>query len=154
MRKDLLIRIVGGFVSGVAIGQIVQICISIGLGKGSYIAIVPDFSALFTSDTVAICMQIFLTGIIGVTFALAALVFEIARWSMLKQFIVHFCMTAIVWIPIVMILWMPKTMANLFSLLASFIGSYIVTWLLQYKLSKRDIEKINAIIERGEFHDH
>ncbi len=59
MRKDLLIRIVGGFVSGVVIGQIVQICISIGLGKGSYIAIVPDFSALFTSETVAICTQIF-----------------------------------------------------------------------------------------------
>ncbi|MGE6513310.1 DUF3021 domain-containing protein [Lysinibacillus sphaericus] len=154
MQKDIGIRFVGGFVIGVTIGQIVQLCISLGLGQESYLAVVPNFRALFTSETVAVCTQIFLTGMIGVTFAMAALVFEIARWGMLKQYIVHFSVTASVWIPIVMIIWMPKTMANIFSLLASFIGTYIVTWLMQYQLSKRDIEKINAILERGENHDH
>ncbi|MGN4124608.1 DUF3021 domain-containing protein [Lysinibacillus sphaericus] len=154
MRKDIVIRFVGGFLIGVTIGQIVQLCISLGLGQESYLAVVPNFRALFASETIAVCTQIFLTGMIGVTFAMAALVFEIARWGMLKQYIVHFCVTASVWIPIVMFLWMPKTVANIFSLLASFIGTYIVTWLMQYQLSKRDIEKINAILERGEFHDH
>lgn len=73
---------------------------------------------------------------------------------MLKQYSAHFLVTAMIWIPIVMLLWMPKTMANVLSLVASFLGTYIITWFLQYKFSKRDIEKINAILsERGEEHD-
>lgn len=154
MRKDLLIRIIGGFVIGAVLGQIVQFFVSMGIAQGSYAWVVPEFRALFTSEIIAIITQVLLTGLIGITFAVAALFFEMARWGMLKQFIVHFFVTAIIWIPIVMILWMPKTMANVCSLLASFLGTYVVTWLLQYKLSKRDIEKINAmLIERGGSHD-
>ena len=45
-------------------------------------------------------------------------------------------------------------MANIFSLVASFLGTYIVTWVLQYRFSQRDIEKINAILtNRGEEQD-
>lgn len=155
MRKDILIRILGGFIIGAVLGQIVQFFVSLGISQESYVWVVPEFQALFESETMAIMTQVVLTGLIGITFALAALFFEIARWGMLKQYIVHFFVTAIIWIPIVMVLWMPKTMANIFSLFASFLGTYIVTWLLQYKLSKRDIEKINAmLIERGDFHDN
>jgi len=155
VRKDLLIRILGGFIIGAILGQVVQFFISLGIAQESYVWVVPEFRALFTSESIAIMTQVLLTGLIGLTFALAALFFEIARWGMLKQYIVHFFVTAIIWIPIVMILWMPKTMTNIISVLASFFGTYVVTWLLQYKLSKRDIEQINAmLIERGDFHDN
>ncbi|MGE7675128.1 DUF3021 domain-containing protein [Lysinibacillus sp. NPDC094403] len=155
MRKDLLNRIIGGFVIGVVLGQVVQFFVSMGIAQGNYAWVVPEFRVLFTNEIIAIITQVLLTGLIGITFALAALFFEIARWGMLKQYIVHFFVTAIIWIPIVMILWMPKTVANVCSLLASFLGTYVVTWLTQYKLSKRDIEKINEmLIERGEVHDN
>ncbi|MGE7692762.1 DUF3021 domain-containing protein [Lysinibacillus sp. NPDC094177] len=155
MRKDLLNRIIGGFIIGVVLGQVVQFFVSMGIAQGNYAWVVPEFRVLFTNEIIAIITQVLLTGLIGITFALAALFFEIARWGMLKQYIVHFSVTAIIWIPIVMILWMPKTVANVCSLLASFLGTYVVTWLTQYKLSKRDIEKINEmLIERGEVHDN
>ncbi len=154
MRKDLLTRIVGGFVIGMVLGHIVQFFVSMGIGQGSYAWVVPEFRAFFTNEISAIFTQSILTGLIGVTFALAALIFEVARWGMLKQYSAHFLVTAMIWIPIVMLLWMPKTMANILSLVASFLGTYIITWFLQYKFSKRDIEKINAILsERGEEHD-
>ncbi|WP_427108101.1 DUF3021 domain-containing protein [Lysinibacillus xylanilyticus] len=148
MRKDILIRIIGGFVIGVVLGQVVQFFVSKGIAQGSYAWVVPEFRTLFTNEIFAIITQVLLTGLIGITFALAALFFEIARWGMLKQYIVHFFVTASIWIPIVMILWMPKTVANVCSLLASFLGTYVVTWLFQYKLSKRDIEKINAMLTK------
>ncbi len=149
MHKDILIRIVGGFVIGVTLGLLVQFFVAMGIEQEGYAWVVPEFQAFFPSEAMAIIAQILLTGLIGITFALAALLFEIARWGMLKQYIVHFAVTAIVWIPIVMTLWMPKTMANMFSLLASFLGTYVMTWLLQYKFSKRDIGQINAMLKKG-----
>lgn len=155
MHKDILIRIVGGFVIGVTLGLLVQFFVAMGIKQEGYAWVVPEFQAFFPSEAMAIIAQILLTGLIGITFALAALLFEIARWGMLKQYIVHFAVTAIVWIPIVMTLWMPKTMANMFSLLASFLGTYVMTWLLQYKFSKRDIGQINAMLKKeGELHDN
>ncbi|WP_155591504.1 DUF3021 domain-containing protein [Lysinibacillus cavernae] len=149
MRKELFTRVIGGFVIGVALGQIVQFFISMGIGQGDYVWVVPEFRAIFTNEGTAIITQVLLTGVIGLTFALAALIFEMARWGMLKQYIIHFFVTAIIWIPIVTLLWMPKTMANVISLLASFLGTYIITWVLQYKFSQRDIEKINAVLSNG-----
>jgi len=155
MRKDLLKRIGGGFVIGVVLGQIVQFFISLGLGQERYAWVVPEFRSFFTTEMSAIVTQILLTGLIGITFALAALIFEVARWGMLKQYIAHFFVTAVIWIPIVMLLWMPKTTVNVFSLVASFLGTYIVTWVLQYRFSKSDIEKINALLSsRGDENDY
>lgn len=155
MQKDLLIRSSGGFVIGVLIGQIVQFFISLGLGQERYAWVVPEFRSFFTTEMSAIVTQILLTGLIGITFALAALIFEIARWGMLKQYLAHFFVTVMIWIPIVMLLWMPKTTANVFSLVVSFLGTYIVTWFLQYRFSKRDIEKINALlVSRSDENDY
>lgn len=154
MRKDILTRIIGGFLIGIVMGQIVQFFVSMGIGQGKYVWVVPEFRAYFTDEISAIITQILLTGVIGITFALAALIFEMASWGMLKQYFVHFFITAMIWIPIVTLLWMPKTMANIFSLVASFLGTYIVTWVLQYRFSQRDIEKINTILtNRGEEQD-
>lgn len=151
MRKEILTRIIGGFVIGVILGQIVQFFVSMGIGQGQYVWVVPEFRTYFTNEMSAIISQNLLTGVIGITFALAALIFDMARLGMLKQYLVHFFITAMIWIPIVTLLWMPKTMANVGSLVASFLGTYIVTWVLQYRFSQRDIEKINAILSnRGE----
>ncbi|WP_459502997.1 DUF3021 domain-containing protein [Bacillus sp. C1] len=145
--KKLRSRVVGGFVIGVIIGQIVQLLISFTLGQGEYIPVVDQFRSFFVSEMSAVLVQILLTGLIGVTFATSALVFEIAKWSLLKQYIVHFCITALVWGPIVMLLWMPQTHFGTFIFFISFLGTYVITWVIQYIVSKNDVKKINAAIQ-------
>ncbi|MEH7459975.1 hypothetical protein CON65_00780 [Bacillus pseudomycoides] len=145
--KNLFSRVVGGFVIGVIIGQIVQILISLKLGQGEYMPVVDHFRSFFVSEVTAVTVQIMLTGIIGVTFATSALIFDIVKWSLLKQYIVHFCITALVWGPIVMILWMPKTFISTLIFFISFLGTYVVTWAIQYMISKNDIKQINAAIQ-------
>lgn len=145
--KNLLSRIVGGFVIGVIIGQIVQILISLKLGQGEYMPVVEHFRSFFVSEMTAVIVQILLTGIIGVTFATSSLVFDIVKWSPLKQYIIHFCITALVWVPIVTLLWMPKTFISTLIFFISFLGTYIVTWVIQYMISKNDIKQINAAIQ-------
>ena len=149
--KNLLSRVVGGFVIGVIIGQIVQLLISLTLGQGEYMPVVEQFRSLFVSEMSAVMVQILLTGLIGVTFATSALVFDIVKWSLLKQYIVHFFITALVWGPIVTLLWMPKTTIGTLIFFISFLGTYVITWAIQYMISKNDIKQINAAIQSMEF---
>lgn len=145
--KNVMSRVVGGFVIGVIIGQIVQILISLQFGQGNYMPVVDHFRSFFVSEMTAVIVQILLTGIIGITFATSSLVFDIVKWSLLKQYLVHFCLTALVWIPIVMLLWMPKTSISTLIFFINFLGTYVITWVIQYTISKNDIKQINAAIK-------
>ncbi|MCM3342109.1 DUF3021 domain-containing protein [Paenibacillus sp. MER TA 81-3] len=147
MLKKLLSRAAGGFAYGVLVGQVVQIIISLSLGEGKFMPVISDFRSLFENETTAVIAQMILTGIIGVAFATSSVVFDIPKWSLLKQYVVHFCITAIVWVPIVIICWMPKTYKSIIILGVNFLGTYLITWFIQYTISKKDIQEINAAIK-------
>lgn len=145
--KSILSRIVGGFVIGILIGQVVQVLISFQVGQGTYLPVLDNFRAYFSNETTAFITQITLTGSIGVVFATSSLVFEIAKWGVLKQYMIHFCITSIVWVPIVMLLWPPETFKNVIMILISFLVTYILTWWIQCTFSKKDIQQINEAIQ-------
>lgn len=147
--KNIISRVVGGFVIGVIIGEIVQLLISLPLGQGEYMPVVEQFRSLFVSKMSAVTVQILLTGLIGVTFATSSLVFDIVKWSLLKQYIVHFCITALVWGPIVTLLWMPKTSIGTLIFFIGFLGTYVITWTIQYMISKNDIKKLMLRFNQG-----
>jgi Protein of unknown function (DUF3021) len=145
--KNILRRATGGFIIGVIIGQIVQILISLQFGQGEYLPVVSHFLSFFKNEMTAFIVQTLLTGMIGVTFATSSFIFDIAKWGLLKQYIVHFCITALVWVPIVTVIWTPKTFMNTLVLLLNFFGTYAITWVIQYRMSKKDIQQINAAIQ-------
>ncbi|MGM0885028.1 MAG: DUF3021 domain-containing protein [Bacillota bacterium] len=147
MLIKLLSRALGGFAFGVFVGQVVQIIISLSLGEGKFMPVIPDFRSLFESEITAVIVQMMLTGFIGVAYATSSVVFDIAKWSLLKQYVVHFCITAIVWVPIVTICWMPKTYMSFLILGVNFLGTYLITWFIQYTISKKDIQEINSFIK-------
>lgn len=95
----------------------------------------------------AVIVQNILTGCIGLVFATSSLVFDIAKWGLLKQYLIHFCVTAIVWVPVVILLWTPETFRSIIILMISFLGTYTLTWWIQYTLSKKNIQQINAAIQ-------
>ncbi|MFJ7949981.1 DUF3021 domain-containing protein [Lysinibacillus sp. NPDC096418] len=146
MLKKLLSRAAGGFAYGILIGQVVQISISLKLGQGQFMPVTPDFANLFNNEATAVIIQLLLTGVIGLTFAMSSTIFEIAKWGLLKQYLIHFFITAIVWVPVVAFCWMPKNMLSIFIYCVSFLGTYLITWFIQYTISKKDIQQINAMI--------
>ncbi|SOC41805.1 DUF3021 domain-containing protein [Ureibacillus acetophenoni] len=147
MKKEILKRIgVGGF-SGLLTCQIVLIFISLGIGNGRFIAVSPSFEKLINHEVLAFILQNVGFALIGITFALCGLFFEIARWSMLRQYSMHIGVTSVVWIPIVFIIWPPQSIWNILILIFNFMVPYVITWSIQYRVSKRDIEQINALIQ-------
>lgn len=147
MKKDILQRIAIGGISGLIICQIVMVLISLGTGNGKFIAVSPNFEKLIKHELLAFILQNFGFALIGITFALSGLLFEIARWSMLRQYITHFLITSIVWLPIIFTIWTPVTIWNALILFLNFTLTYFISWTVQYKVSKRDIEQINILVK-------
>ncbi|CAM5222685.1 hypothetical protein UACE39S_03068 [Ureibacillus acetophenoni] len=158
MKKEILQRVVVGGIGGLIICQIVLVFIGLGIGNGQFIAVSPSFGKLINHELLAFIFQNLGFAIIGITFALCGLFFEIARWSMLRQYITHFCITSLVWFPIVFTIWMAETIWNVLILLFNLTLTYFITWSVQYSVSKRDIEQINSLIQNKSkgmsSHDH
>ena len=92
--------------------------------------------------------QLGLVGIIGMTFAGAALVFEIEKWSFLKQGAVHFLITAAVWMPIAWLCWAPVRGKGLVFTIIGWTLTYMVNWLVQYLLARRGVRELNRSIRK------
>lgn len=89
-------------------------------------------------------VSILLTGLIGAVFGGASILYDIERWSFLKQGICHFLVTAMVWIPISVFLWgLGKYVTTLISIVISFAVTYGVTWWMQYLRCRENIRQIN-----------
>lgn len=66
--------------------------------------------------------------ILGVYFGISSLIFEIENWSPLKQLVVHFVLSSMLWfiIAIFMVRWMPFTVFTLIFSFFIFIGIYVL----------------------------
>lgn len=69
--------------------------------------------------------------ILGVYFGIASLIFEIEKWSPLRQLAVHFVLSVILWllIAIFMVGWIPFTLLSVVISFGVFVGLYLLFWL-------------------------
>ena len=145
--KTIFSRGVVGFAFGVMVGQIVAIIISLAHGNGAFMPTTIAFASRFENEIIAVIGQNIMMGLIGTTFSAASIVFELERWGFLKQCLVHFSITAVIWIPFVYLCWMPENLKGLIILEVNFFGTYLLIWIIQYFINKNDVRKINEKIE-------
>ena len=72
MLKTALKRGALSFLIGMGVSQLVNILISLGLGHGAYLSVLPDFAARFPNEITAVIAQALLTGEVRHHNALAA----------------------------------------------------------------------------------
>lgn len=142
MAKKLISRALHGFGITVSVCLLVQLVIAQFTGN----SVTPSFWAHFRNEAAAALAQLGLTGIVGAAFACAAEIFEIERWGFLRQGIVHFLVTAAVWMPIVYICWMPSSRRSMLFTVLGWTFTYAVNWTVQYLLYKRSIAELNRRI--------
>lgn len=142
MLKKLLVRFYHGF----SITMIVDIIVHYIVAQIKGSTVTPAFAARFSCEASAILTQLALVGVIGMAFAGAAIVFEIERWSFLKQGIVHFLITAAVWIPIVCVCWTPINGKGLVFTILGWTLTYIITWTVPYFIWRKNVSEVNQKI--------
>lgn len=123
--------------------QAVLLVTSLCMGKDG-LPLVPSYRAHFPSDTAALGVHVLLTGVIGAAFGGLSVLFEIERWSLLKQGVLHFVLTAAVWVPLAVFLWgLDRYPAAVPATLLSFALTYGVTWWLNYRQCRKSVRQIN-----------
>ncbi len=142
MRKRLINSLAVGFGSTVLVVLVIQFC----MAQAGHAVVAPAFAARFTSEVAAALAQLGLVGLIGMAFAGAAHVFELERWSFLAQGLAHFLITAAVWMPVAWLCWTPVPANAVWGAACGWMGTYAVTWLVQYFLWRRKVRALNRSI--------
>ena len=144
MWKKVISRAIISMSISALIAQIIMLLVTWIGGKADFVPLVPDFADRFQSPYVAMQLSILLTAFIGGVFGAASMIYEIEKWSFLKQGIIHFIVTSAVWIPISMYLWgLFKYPSTLISVVISFTITYGIMWFLQYRKCCETIRQIN-----------
>lgn len=146
MLKKIIGRALCGTAFGVLSGQITTICISAAIGKGSYIPVTYAFASRFDNEITAVIVQLLLEALIGAIFSGSSVIFEVDKWSILKQYGMHFVITSVMWVFVVYMLWMPENIRGVISTLITFLATYIIVWVTQYMIYKKDIKNLNKKI--------
>lgn len=111
-------------------------------------AMLPEFVACFPNEMIALCVNVLLVGLIGAAFGACSVILEIEQWSLLKQGIVHFLLTSVVWMPISMFVWcLYKYPVAVISAGCSYLFSYGLTWILKTIDYRRSVSEINKNLE-------
>lgn len=133
MKKELTKRIIDGFSYAAAINVVVAlICILVFKEE----PLVPSYSAYFENKSMALLIQIILTGVISGTFAGGTILFEQAKLGLLLQSLLYFLLTTAVCIPITGFCWglfVYKTSAIIF--LCNYFATYFICWTVAYRNS-------------------
>lgn len=152
--KEVLKRGITSFVLSSFAGLLVNLIIDIIMnakGMTGFNSMSPDYVALFSSVTIAAYINVFLYGIIGVTFSLSALIYEVEKMGFLIQSIIYFVITSVVSVGITMLLWqLHKYPAAFISTLAGYAVTYVIMTVIEYKRLKADIKVINELSMESE----
>lgn len=109
---------------------------------------VPSFILRAGGDLTAALLQPLLIGLIGFAFGAGSVLFEIERWSLLKQGVAHLAITASVWIAVHLVCFYPLTPPAVIIFALSAFVSYAITWGAQYFVLHDTVRRINERIRK------
>lgn len=151
MKKKLLQRSVIGFPVGVTIGYLITIFISLGWGSGDYLACVPEMATTVGSEVGAVALQALLCGLLGAGSAAASVIWEVERWSMVKQTGLYFLVLSLLMLPIAYFsYWMEHTVQGFLSYFGVFVLILAAMWLAQWSMGRRNVRKMNEKLQKKE----
>lgn len=151
MKKKVILRGLIGVPVGIAIGFIIVVGVSIGIGDGAYHPAMPELIEAMGNELNAVILQAVLTGVIGAGFAMASVVWEMDSWSLAKQTGIYFAISSAVFLPIAYAAnWMQHSVGGVLTYVAIFIGIFIVIWVSQYFVWKSRVKKMNDRVRQSD----
>ena len=120
-----------------------------GFGGNYYSAVALELTAIMGGELNAAVLQYVMSCILGFSFAMASAIFEIENWSMTKQTVVHFLITAIAMLPIAYVChWIEHTALSIFVYFATFAAVYFFMWIVQKRYWKKKVAQMNDKLQK------
>ena len=150
MKKEFARRVFVGLLGGIVISYLITIGISLAIGDGSYYPCVPSLIERFGSEVTAIIIQTVLSAVLGAGFAGSSIIWEMDKWSLLKQTSIYFGIVSVLMMTVAYICeWMEHSVKGILSYFAIFFAIFIVVWIVQYLIWKVRISKIKEGIQKN-----
>ncbi|MDD2960239.1 MAG: DUF3021 domain-containing protein [Lachnospiraceae bacterium] len=144
MVKRAIHRAVSSFHYAVTLNVVITAILLFMDGDAGFLPVLPEFAARFATPVLAMIVQWLLIGCTGAAFGGFSVLLELERWSLLKQSVIYFVLTSVVWVPVAVTCWGLGTYVSSFvSVITSYSISYAVVWIIQYRTCKHSIEQIN-----------
>lgn len=151
MKKKIIMRGLFGLPTGIAIGFVITLIISICIGNGSFYPVTPELIDATGNELNAVILQTVLCAIMGAGFAAASIIWELDSWSLAKQSGIYFMIISVIMLPIAYFTsWMKHTALGVLSYVAIFVAIFVVVWLSQYLLWKRKIKQMNTLVSKDQ----
>ena len=147
MKKKTIRRGLFGLPIGIAIGFVITLIISACVGDGSFYPVAPELIGAMGNELNAVILQTVLCAIMGAGFAAASVIWELDSWSLAKQSGIYFLIISIITLPVAYFAnWMKHSLAGVLSYAGIFSAIFVVVWISQYLLWKRNIKRMNAFV--------
>ncbi len=144
MKKKILLRSLLGAPIGVTISLTITIIISLCSGGGEYFPAVQELIDWCGNEITAVILQTVCSMLIGAVYGGASVIWEIEKWSLTKQTLIHFAVFVLSFAPVSYLLnWMPHSLYGALCYAATFLILYVLIWVSIYFPMKAKIKKMN-----------
>ena len=144
MIRNALIRGMNSFMYSVGITLTILCLFFVG---GDYSPVLPEFASRFDNDIEAFAVQLILIGLSSASLGAGTVVMEMERLSLLAQSLIYLVIAGLVWGLVGCYCWgLHKYPLSMLGVGCSFIISYTISWIVQYRICKKSVEEINRKI--------
>lgn len=152
MKKKVIKRALLGAPIGLAITMIITILISYCVNDSRFYFAPPALAADCGGEVNAVLLVTVLSFLSGAAFAGASVIWEVEKWSMLRQTVTHLLVCSVLTFPIAYAArWMDHTVSGVLSYIAIFLAIYATIWISTMLSYRKNLKKINSSIKkRGE----
>lgn len=148
MKKKLLFRSLFGAPIGVTISLIITIIFSLCLGHGEYFPAPHELIDWCANETTAVIVQMLCSLLVGAICGGSSVIWEMEKWSLLKQTLIHFAVIAVPFFGVGYIMhWLPHHLYGALGYIGGFILVYLIMWLSIYFSIKWKVKKMNVHLQ-------
>ena len=146
--KKIVSRVLYSFPIGISCSVGISLLLSLIFGEGKYYPFAASLVSFTGSELKAMLMQTILSGILGSVFGGMSFIWEIERWSILKQTAVYFLSVSIPMMGISYLLyWMEHSLNGFLLYFLIFVMVFIVVWLLNFAIYWFKVRRINEELD-------
>ena len=146
--KKIVSRGLYSFPIGISCSVGISLFLSLLFGEGKYYPFAASLVFFTGSEVKAMLMQTILSGILGSVFGGMSFIWEIERWSILKQTAVYFLSVSIPMMGISYLLyWMEHSLNGFLLYFLIFVMVFFVVWLFNFAIYWFKVRRINEELD-------
>lgn len=132
-----------GFCLGITLSVVISLLGSLAVGDSTFHYVSNKLLLYTNNELVAASIQVVLYGIAGLILSISMLCFEVEKWSLFKQIIIHLSIMTVLMLIIFLL-----TSLSILVYIIILIFLYFMIWNVQYLIYKYKVQEINKALKK------